>query len=203
MRAVLLLKEARERSDAGLVEECRNGEGSAFDELVRRYKDRVYNVAYRLLGHREDALDVSQEVFVRAYGAIKEFRGEARLSTWLHSIACNLARNRLRDGSRKGRDRGISLEALDVAAPDVARAASATYDTPRDAAERREMDELLQRCLNELPEHCRTVFVLRTFDNLSYEEIAETVGCPAGTVKSRLNQARRLLRERLHALDVM
>ena len=200
---MVLLKEARGRSDAGLVAECQDGDTSAFDELVRRYKDRIYNVVYRLLGDHEDALDVCQDVFVRAYRGIGGFRGDAQVSTWLHSIAGNLARNRLRDAGRKGRDRGTSLEALMEAAPAVAQVASAAHDTPRDAAERREFDALLQRCLDELPDEYRIVFVLRTFENLSYDEIAVAAGCPPGTVKSRLNQARKRLRQRLEMLEVL
>ncbi len=188
---MVLLREARGRSDAALVAECCDGDSSAFDELVRRYKDRVYNVVYRFLGNHEDALDVSQEVFVRAYRGIRGFRGNAQVYTWLYSIAANLARNRLRDSGRKGRDRGVSLEAL-AAAP-----ASNPGSTPRAAAQSRELDEMLQQCLNELPDHYRVAFVFRTFDDLSYDEIAEVMACPPGTVKSRINQARRLLRERL------
>lgn len=200
---MVLLKEARGHSDSGLVEECLKGDASAFDEVVRRYKDRIYNVVYRFLGNHEDALDVSQEVFVRAYRGIREFKGKAKLYTWLYSIAANLARNRLRDSSRKGRNRGMSLEALQDQAPAVAQSAAATYDTPRSAAADRELEELLQRCLAELPDHYRMAFILRTFEDLSYEEIAEAMGCPAGTVKSRLNGARRMLRERLKELAVL
>ena len=194
---VVLLKEARAHSDAGLVDECRNGDVTAFDELVRRYKDRVYNVIYRFVGNREDALDVAQETFVRAYRGIAEFRGRAQVYTWLYSIAANLARNRLRDGSRKGRDMGTPIETL---APS---ALPHTEENPRVAAQRRELDEMLQQCLTELPEHYRMAFVLRTFDDLSYDEIAEALGCPTGTVKSRINQARKMLRERLENLAVL
>ena len=200
---MVLLKEAKARSDKGLVAECQGGDTSAFDELVRRYKDRVYNVVYRFLGNHEDALDVSQEVFVRAYRSIDSFQGRAQVYTWLYSIAANLARNRLRDGGRKGRDRGTSLDALSERAPDVAQAASATHQTPRDLAQTHELDAVLQRCLGELPDHYRVAFVLRTFEDLSYEEIADVMGCPPGTVKSRLNQARKRLRERLAALAVL
>jgi len=192
---VAVVQEARERSDTELVTACRNGDTAAFDELVRRHKDRVYNVLYRFLGNYEDALDVSQEVFVRAYRNIDSFQGRAQVFTWLYSIATNLARNRLRDASRKGRNQGRSLEALAKAAPAVAQAASATSQTPRDAAQAHELEEVLQGCLDALPEHYRLAFVLRTFDEMSYEEIAGVVRCPPGTVKSRLNQARKLLRE--------
>jgi len=199
---VVLLREARAHSDNGLVEECRKGDPTAFDELVRRYKDRVYNVVYRFLGNREDALDVSQEVFVRAYRGLEGFRGNARVYTWLYSIAANLARNRLRDSGRMGRNMGTSLDALNEAAPGLADS-MARQSTPRDCAVSDETQALLQRCLGELPEHYRTAFVLRTVEDLSYEEIAETVGCPVGTVKSRLNQARQLLRDRLKELEVI
>ncbi len=203
---MVLLREAKAHSDAGLVEECREGDSSAFDELVRRYKDRIYNVAYRFLGSHEDALDVSQEVFVRAYRGVAQFRGQAQVYTWLYSIAANLSRNWVRDRGRKGRNQGVSFDALTdpevdrSARPSVARA---PHPTPREAAEGRELDEVLQQCLRELPEHYRMAFVLRTFDDLSYDEIADALGCPSGTVKSRINQARKMLRDRLADLAVL
>ena len=200
---VVLLKEARGHCDASLVEKCRRGDGSAFDELVRRHKDRLYNVVYRFLGSHEDAQDVVQEVFVRAYRSIEGFRGESQVYTWLYRIALNLARNRVRDSKRKGRDKGTSLEALEGAAPGVAGRASSTERNPGSEAMAHELEETLQRVLDELPESCRMAFVLRTVDGLSYEEIAELMECPRGTVKSRLNQARRMLRDRLEELSVL
>ncbi|MCP4645180.1 MAG: sigma-70 family RNA polymerase sigma factor [bacterium] len=200
---MVLLREARGHSDASLVAECRKGDSSAFDELVRRHKDRLYNVVYRFLGNREDALDVCQEAFVRAYRSIDGFKGNAKVYTWLYSIAANLARNRLRDGGRKGRNRGTSLEVLQETAPGVLRESEGRTPSPRAEAEGSELQELLQQCLEELPDHYRMAFVLRTFEDLSYEEVAEIVGCPVGTVKSRLNQARRMLRDRLSELSVI
>jgi len=194
---VVLLRIAKGQSDAHLVAQCRSGDGTAFDELVRRYKDRVYTVAYRFLGNREDALDVAQEVFVRAYDGIGEFRGASGVYTWLYTIASNLSRNWLRDGGRKGRNMAVPLEAAEWREPDAA------APDPRASAQRRELDETLQRCLDELPEACRMAFVLRVFENLSYDEIATAMACPEGTVKSRINQARRVLRERLRELAVI
>lgn len=185
------------------MKQCQEGDATAFDELVRRHKDRVYNVLFRFLGNREDALDVCQEVFVRAYRGIHAFEGKAQVFTWLYSIAANMARNRLRDLGRKGRDQGRSLEAMREAAPGATDEATATRRTPRSEAVGHEMEEVLQRCLDELPENCRMAFVLRTFEDLSYTEIAEVMGCPPGTVKSRLNQARTLLRDRLRHLAVL
>lgn len=196
---VVLLKEARGRSDAGLVEECRQGDSTAFDELVRRYKDRIFNVVFRFLGNREDALDVTQEAFVRAYRGIREFKGAAKVYTWLYSIAANLARNHLRDTSRKGRGKGVSLDD----APQAVHEAVAARQDPSSLLADREMDGLLQKCLEEVPDHYRLAFVLRTFEDLSYEEIANIMGCPVGTVKSRLNQARRMLLDRLKELEVL
>ncbi|MBI4559800.1 MAG: sigma-70 family RNA polymerase sigma factor [Candidatus Hydrogenedentes bacterium] len=201
--SVVLLKELRGHSDGGLVAECQKGDRTAFDELVRRYKDRIYCVVYRFLGNREDALDVSQEVFVRAYRGIKEYRGAAKVYTWLYSIAANLARNRLRDSSRKGRDQSTSLEALEESAPQVLREVVVNGGNPRESAMEAETKALLQKCLCELPDHCRMAFVLRTFEDLSYEEIANAMGCPVGTVKSRLNQARKMLFERMKELEVL
>ena len=197
---MVLLKEARGHSDVRLVEACRDGDRSAFDELVRRYKDRIYNVVYRFLGNQEDALDVCQEAFVRAYRRLDAFEGRAQVYTWLYSIAANLARNRLRDMGRKGRNRGTSLEAIEE------RGSGALADgnpSPRDEAMGHELEAALQGCLEDLPEHCRMVFVLRTFEDLSYDEISQVVGCPVGTVKSRLNQARRLLKDRLTELAIL
>lgn len=200
---VVLLKEAKKHPDGVLVEECRNGDDSAFDEIVRRYKDRIYNVVYRFLGNHEDAQDVAQEVFIRAYRGIDGFRGKAKVYTWLYSIAGNLARNRIRDGHRKGRDQGVSYEALDAVSPGAADGGAQRELRPDEAASAKEMDEILQRCLEELPEQFRMAFVLRTFENLSYEEIADAMDCPKGTVKSRLNQARSMLRDRLTELAVL
>lgn len=191
----VLLKEAREQADHGLVDSAMRGDADAFDEIVRRYKDRVYHVIYRFVGNHEDAMDLAQEVFVRAYQGLGAFRGQAQVYTWLFSIAANIARNRLRDRGRKGRDQGVSLDGLLEDAPAVAAMHASTQANPRDAASAQEVDAALQECLTALPEGYRLAFCLRTFEGLRYEEIAETLGCPAGTVKSRLNEARK----RLHA----
>ncbi len=196
---MVLLKEARSRSDADLVEQCQAGDDAAFDELVRRYKDRIYGVVFRFLGNRDDALDVAQEAFVRAYRGIHGYAGQASVSTWFFTIAANLARNRLRDQHRKGRDKSASLEATADGGSGIA----TTRETPRSLAQRRELEESLDACLDALPEAQRLVFVLRVFDGLRYEEIAACAGCAEGTVKSRLNQARRRLGDCLKARGVM
>lgn len=197
---MVLVEEIKAHSDVGLVQECQRGDPAAFRELVRRYMDRVCNVAYRFLGNHEDAQDIAQETFVRAYRGIQTFKGDAKVYTWLYSIAGNLARNKLRDSKRKGRDKGTSFEAMEERGGPVA---SGEERSPESAARQAELDEILQACLDELPEHYRMAFVLRTFDDLGYGEIADAMGCPVGTVKSRLNQARKLLRNRLRELNVL
>ena len=201
---MVLLKETNLESDGGLVEECRRGDPKAFDELVNRYKDRVFNAAFRFLGNHEDASDLCQEVFVRAYKAIDSFEGKAKVSTWLYSITLNLCRNRVRDSKRKGRDKGVSLELLQEHSPGRADTIGARVGaSPSEAAARSELESALQTCLEALPDHYRMAFVLRTYEDLPYGEIASIMSCPSGTVKSRLNQARRLLRDCLDTSGVL
>lgn len=199
----MLLKEARDHGDAGLVENSLRGDPGAFDELVRRYKDRVYGVIYRYVGNHEDAMDLAQEVFVRAYRGLHAYRGQAQVCTWLYSIAANLARNKLRDGGRRGRNLGTSLDALEADAPGAAAEATATHRTPRDAAAGQELNAALEACLAGLPEVYRFAFCLKTFDGMRYEEIAQAAGCPAGTVKSRINEARKRLQVCLQGKGVL
>ena len=200
---MVLLKEVQLHSDSGLIEECRGGDTNAFDELVRRYKDRVYNVVGRFVGNHEDAMDLAQEVFVHAYRGIYSYRGQAEVYTWLYSIAANLARNRLRDQRRKGRNKGVSLDSLYETAPDIAQRAVQASEHPRSIAEKHELDDALRSCIEALPDLYRIAFVLRTFEDLDYEQISVSMECPKGTVKSRLNQARKLLRDCLQTRGSM
>jgi RNA polymerase sigma-70 factor (ECF subfamily) len=192
-----LIKETDPYSDTELVDDCRSGNPAAFDELVRRYKDRVYHVVYRFLGNHEDAQDVSQEVFLRAYQGLHQFEGRSKVYTWLYSIAGNLARNRLRDSSRRGRNLTVHLDETRAERQGAEGAWASRAANPEETARGHELEQAMQQALLTLPEHFRLVFVLRTFDRLNYEEIAEIAGCPKGTVKSRLNHARTHLHARL------
>lgn len=196
-----LLTQAYNDPDAQLVECVKRGDDDAFRQLMTRYKDRIYTVAYRLVGNHEDALDLAQETFVRAYRNIDGFREEARVYTWLQAIAVNLARNRLRDQSRKGRSLGRSLEALQATRGDSVAVAHGASPSERLAGV--ELQDVLEACLAALPENFRLAFVLRVFDDLKYDAIAEVSGVPRGTVKSRLNKAREHLRSCLQARGVL
>ena len=200
---MVLLREIQEHSDSGLIEECRGGDNNAFDELVRRYKDRIYNVVYRFVGNHEDAMDVAQEVFVHAYRGIDTYQGQAKVYTGLYSIAANLARNCLRDRRRKGRNKGISLDSLQESAPDIAQRAVEASENLRSIAEKHELDIALDHCIGALPDLYRIAFVLRIFEGLNYDQISISMECPKGTVKSRLNQARKLLRDCLQTRGAM
>lgn len=191
---MLLLEKEHEKPDEALIRQLQAGDAGAFDELMRRYKDRLYNVLYRYVGNHEDALDLAQEVFIRAFRGAAGFRGHSSIYTWLYSIAENLGRNRLRDRRRKGRDKGQSFEALESESPGILKNATTTGLHPRNVAEAIELRVALEACLEKLPEPFKFAFILRTFDGLDYEAIAEATKSPKGTVKSRLNQAR----QRLH-----
>ncbi|MEK7793538.1 MAG: sigma-70 family RNA polymerase sigma factor [Candidatus Hydrogenedentota bacterium] len=199
----MLLKELEPNPELDLVEACQAGDPSAFEELVRRYKDRVYNVVYRYIGNHQDAEEVAQDVFLRAYHGLRGFRGGSRVYTWLYSIACNLAKNNVRDRGRKGRNKTTSLDALEESSPGWGSSLARSHSAPDVSLSAAESEAALQQCLDELPDHYRMPFVLRTFDNLTYEEIAEVMGCPPGTVKSRLNQARTILHRRLKERAVL
>jgi len=191
------------RDDPGWVDALQAGDAEAFDRLVREHKDRVYYVVYRYLGNHHDAQEVAQDVFVRAYKSLQSFRGQARLTTWLHSIAANLAKNRLRDRNRRGRNRGASLDAIQENTPALAGALMQDRANPRAIAEAGELDGALQTCLDKLPDAYRYAFILRTFDRMPYDAMAETLAVPVGTIKSRMNQARRRLRDCLQERGVI
>ena len=183
--------------DAELVRRTLSDDREAFGELVRRYQNRIFAAIYRILGNREDALEFAQETFLRAFAKLGTFREGARFSTWLYTIALNLTRSELR--KRKVR-KDVKPLSLDAAAPgEEGRPAEPKVDpeSPAETLGRRELFGLALREIEEMEPEMRVVVVLRDIEDLSYEEIAVVVGCPVGTVRSRLFRARRQLRERL------
>ena len=181
--------------DRCLVERARQGEHEAFGTLVRRHQDRAFNLAYQIVRNREDALDIAQEAFAKAYTSLPAFKGDAAFGTWLHRIVVNLAIDTLRRrrrGSEASYDdsRGIPEDPeADVPAP----------DDPAAAVEAKQTRALLVRGIGQLPPAQRAVLILREIEGLSYEEIARSVGCSLGTVMSRLFYARRKLQQALKA----
>ena len=186
-------------AEEDLVAAARRGDRQAFDRLVEMHTPRVWRVVWRILRHREDAEDVVQEVFLAAHGALPEFRGEARFTTWLHSIAVRRALNARRSAAGKARRAALSLVAGAGAAgegtmPEERLADDSAAASPLRSLEAGELRRRLARCLEQLPASWRAVLALREGESLSYQEIAAILKTALGTVRSRLARARLALR---------
>ncbi len=181
IKPTFAVRDTVDTADAALIARCQAGEREAFGVLLNRYRDRVVNLAYQLLRQRDDAEDVSQEAFIQAFTALDSFRGEAQWFTWLYRITLNLCAHR----KRRSKD-----SALDV------RAASVSERTESADVEGQVLTKLMvERALDKLSEPLHVVLILREMHDLSYEEIAEVLNVPVGTVRSRLNEARQKFRE--------
>lgn len=185
-------------AEAEFIERLRAGDAQAFDHLATRYAADIYGLLFRLTQDPEEARDLTQETFLSALRAIRKFRGEADLKTWLFRIAINESRNRFRWWKRRRRDVTISL---DVPAAGGETPLSETFSSPaaspEETALRLERQRLLRDALDGLPEIYREAVVLCDIEGLSYEEIAQTLEVNLGTVKSRIARGREELRKRL------
>jgi RNA polymerase sigma-70 factor (ECF subfamily) len=192
------MRGGRDLPDAEVIRRCRCGEVEAFRFLVERYQDRVYGLAFRLLGHAEDALDAAQETFVRAYGALDRFDTARPFSPWLLRIAANTCYGML----RKRPTGQVSLDAMGEAEVDAAFAGgpggpSSLASDPAETVARAAGDEQIRRAVLALPEPYRTVTLLRYMEEMPYEGIAEALEMPLGTVKTCLHRARGRLKQLL------
>jgi RNA polymerase sigma-70 factor (ECF subfamily) len=188
------------RDDSGFIELSIRGDRAAFEVLVRRYQDRLYHTAYRLLGNTDDAQDVVQDAFLNAYQSLHQFKGDARFFTWLYRIAVNSAISlRRRAGRVAGRravlsadlPRGTTVEPTD----------ESDGSRPDSALERAEDEQRLRAALDGLTPDHRAVLVLKEIEGRKYETIADVLGVPVGTVRSRLHRARLELRDLLYGGD--
>ena len=178
-----------------LIERCKQGDRDAFDTLVRNYEKRVYNLAYRLSGHYDDANDISVDAFLRVFQALRLFRGDANFSTWLFRIVTNVYLDRRK---RMRNKQHLSLqEYIDLEETSIARQIEDPSPTPDQLAESSEKTSILQTAIASLQDYQRVMVVLYHTEGLSYEEIAQVMELPIGTVKSRLNRARLVLRDKL------
>lgn len=183
-------------SDEDLVRQARTGSQEAFAELVGRYKDKIYNLGYRMLGNREEAEDVAQETFLHTYRALDSFRVEERFSPWIYKIASNLCLDRLR------RQRPMITSLDEPAGPDgdIPQQVADWSTSPDKVYELNEIREVTQQAISSLPPKYKVVVVLRHLQDLSYDEIAKVLNIPQGTVKTRLFRAREILRRKLSRL---
>ena len=187
----------KERADEDLefVLLCKRGDVDAFEVLVERYQKRMLNIAYRITDSYEDACEVVQEAFLSAFKSIKNFRGEAKFSTWLTGITINHARNRLKQIKTRCHHEGLSID-------DAVETESGSYNIDPQSSEipiveqlvQKEVQAQVQKCVNSLDETSREIVILRDMQGFSYDEIGHILKLPEGTVKSRLFRARDALR---------
>jgi RNA polymerase sigma-70 factor (ECF subfamily) len=170
---------------------------AAFAELIRHHFDRIYRIAWRVLGGAADAEDVAQEAFLKAYRALASFRGDSAFYTWLYRIAINTAKNALVSNRRRPVDFDLDLQ--DPEQYDR-HARLKEGDTPEGVLLTEEIRNVVERAMEQLPEDLRTAIVLRELEGLSYEEIAEAMDCPVGTVRSRIFRAREAIDRKLKPL---
>ena len=196
--------------ERALVTRCLDGDLDAFDQLVLLHQDRIFNLCYWLLGNREDAADAAQDAFVRAFRSLHTFRGDSAFGTWLHRIGVNASldvmqrRKRIplpySDLDKSGEAESDADElASRLAEENPNPAASTPPSDPAAISAQRERRHAVREALAALPEHYRLALVLFDIEGHSYDEIAQTLRLPLGTVKSRINRARLALRERLQS----
>jgi RNA polymerase sigma-70 factor (ECF subfamily) len=186
-----------DESDQQLVERVQAGDKAAFDVLVRKYQHRVLKLVGRFVSDAAEAEDVAQEAFLKAYRALASFRGDSAFYTWLYRIAINTAKNALVSNRR----RPVDFD-LDLQDPDQydRHARLKEGDTPEGVLLTEEIRTVVERAMEQLPEDLRTAIVLRELEGLSYEEIAEAMDCPVGTVRSRIFRAREAIDRKLKPL---
>ena len=181
--------------DLGLVQRVQRGDKTAFDLLVRKYQHKVVKLVTRYLRDPADAEDVAQEAFIKAYRAIPQFRGDSAFYTWLYRIAINTAKNAIVSRDRSPIDFDLDLQNVEESNSMQARLADA--ETPESLLQTEEIRDTVNRAIEALPEDLRTAIVLRELEGLSYEDIAQAMDCPVGTVRSRIFRAREAIDKRL------
>ena len=183
--------------DQELVERVQRGEKAAFDILVRKYEHKLANVISRYIRDPAEVLDVAQDAFIKAYRALPNFRGDSAFYTWLYRVAINTAKNHLAAQAR--RPPGDDIEADTAEQMDMGARLKET-GTPERMAMQHEIAQAIQQALDELPDDLRTAITLRELEGLSYEEIAQAMDCPIGTVRSRIFRAREAIDNKLKPL---
>ncbi len=186
-----------ETTDQALVERVQRGDRAAFDLLVLKYQHRIVKLVSRYVYDGTEALDVAQEAFLKAWRALPNFRGDSAFYTWLYRIAINTAKNHLVAQSRRPASHGLDLQDPEQYEMD---ARLADTDTPERLLLTEEIRQTVIRAIDELPDELRTAIMLRELEGLTYEEIAEAMECPIGTVRSRIFRAREAIDDKLRPL---
>jgi RNA polymerase sigma-70 factor (ECF subfamily) len=187
----------RGNSDAVLVQRVKQGDRSAFDLLVAKYQHKILNLIMRYVKDPSEAMDVAQEAFLKAYRALPSFRGDSAFYTWMYRIAINTAKNHLVAAKRRPMNLEFEVSESESFEPFVA---LRDVDTPERLALTDEIGEAINKAISDLPEELRTAILLREIEGMSYEEIADAMDCPVGTVRSRIFRAREAIDKRLRPL---
>ena len=184
-------------SDEDLMKSCREGDMGAFELIVLRYKDVIFNFIYHFLADYHRAQDISQETFLRVLANVDRYKSRNSFKTWLYRIAANLCKNELRDRNRR---RMLSLDDSNL---DLGNLSRSRYTPPDVAYEREEMRILVKDAVSSLPADQRMAIIMREYQNLSYEEIASALNCSIGAVKSKIYRARQNIKKALLEIEVI
>ncbi|HEB80363.1 MAG TPA: RNA polymerase sigma factor RpoE [Chromatiales bacterium] len=185
------------RADRELVERAQQGDNRAFDALVRKYQHKIVKLVSRYLHDPHESLDVAQDAFLKAYRALPNFRGDSAFYTWLYRIAINTAKNHLVAQGRRPPDGDVDAQEAEQY---DGQSGLKEYATPEHMLLRDEIEQTVFRAIEDLPEDLRTAITLRELEGMSYEEIAQTMDCPVGTVRSRIFRAREAIDRKLRPL---
>lgn len=195
-----LMNNAQERK---LIQRCQKGDRKAFEELVIKYQKRALNLAYRLLENYEDAQDVTQNAFVKAFRSIKKFKGESSFYTWLYRIIIDFCYRKFRSKAYRKRRKTVSLDRpIPTEEGEIFLSVAAKEKTPREILIDKERKETIHKAINSLKEKYRLPTILHDMEGLSYEELSVVLNCSLGTVRSRLHRARLILREKLRKHEI-
>ena len=188
---------AEETTDEVLVQRVQAGDKKAFDLLVLKYQHKIVQLVNRYVRDRDEAMDIAQETFIKAYRALASFRGDSAFYTWIYRIAINTAKNYLATRARRPSDDDIDIQDAEQF---EAESTLKDHNTPEGVLLSEELAQVILVALEELPEELRTAISLRELDGLSYDEIAEVMACPVGTVRSRIFRARESIDKKMKAL---
>jgi len=191
------LAEEVKDTDQQLVDRVFKGDKHAFDLLVLRYQHRILGLIGRFINDPSEVEDVAQEAFIKAYRALPKFRGDSQFYTWLYRIAINTAKNYLVARGRRPPSTDVDVEDAEFMENN---APLTDIESPEASQEKEDLHRVINEAIEDLPEDLRTAFTLREFSGLSYEEITEIMGCPVGTVRSRIFRAREALDKKIRPL---
>ena len=178
-----------------LVKKSQSGDVESFELLISSYDKRAYNIAYRVMGNEEDAKDMAQEALLKVFKSLKNFKGQSAFSTWLYKVVTNVCLDELR---RRKNEKYVSMDStIHTENGELHRSLCSDKKTPESVYERVEQRELIKNAIGELNEDYRSAIVLRDIQGFSYEEISNILDCSLGTVKSRINRGRIMLRDKL------